>query len=201
MSDAIKSLIKAQSEMGKAIKGSLNPHFKSRYADLEAVVNATMAAFHANGFAVLQPNDQDAGGHYVETRLLHTSGAEFCSRVYLVLGKNDMQGLGSAITYARRYGLLGMAGIAPEDDDGNAAVANKKGPAIELTTEARVDAAVEFYSNCSSEAFNKYEKGFHNLLSKVETADQHDRLFDAHNNRFKQLFEIEENGYKAVGVK
>ena len=111
MSDAVKALIKAQGEMGKAIKSSTNPHFKSRYADLETVVNATMGAFHANGFAVLQLNDKDSEGHYVETRLLHARGEEFSSKVYLVVGKNDMQGLGSAITYARRYGLLGMAAV------------------------------------------------------------------------------------------
>ena len=55
-----------------------------------------------------------------------TLGFSFKSKVYLRLGKQDMQGYGSATTYARRYGLLGMAGIAPEDDDGNAAVATSK---------------------------------------------------------------------------
>ena len=191
MSDAVKALIKAQSEMGKAIKGSTNPHFKSRYADLEAVVNATMGAFHANGFAVLQLNDKDAEGHYVETRLLHATGAEFSSKVYLVIGKNDMQGLGSAITYARRYGLLGMAGIAPEDDDGNAAVANKRGPSIELDLDARVDAAIEFYQNCTSEKFAQNEVRFKKLIESVGlTSEQYDALFDAHNNRKKQLMEM-----------
>ena len=86
MIEAIKALLKAQSEMGSAVKNSKNPHFKSKYADLEAVVNATMGAFHANGFAVLQRNDKDAEGHFVETKLLHSSGDTFDSKVYLVLG-------------------------------------------------------------------------------------------------------------------
>ncbi len=191
MSDAVKALIKAQGEMGKAIKGSTNPYFRSRYADLETVVNATMAAFHANGFAVLQLNDKDSEGHYVETKLLHATGTEFSSKVYLVMDKNDMQGLGSAITYARRYGLLGMAGIAPEDDDGNAAVSNKRGPSMELDLDARVDAAIEFYQNCTSEKFAQNEVRFKKLIeSQGLTSDQYDALFDVHNNRKKQLMEM-----------
>jgi len=188
MIEAIKALLKAQSEMGSAVKNSKNPHFKSKYADLEAVVNATMGAFHANGFAVLQRNDKDAEGHFVETKLLHSSGNTFDSKVYLVLGKNDMQGLGSAITYARRYGLLGLAGIAPEDDDGNAAVANKKGPSMELDLNARIDAAIEFYKNCDAEKFAANEARFKKLInSQGLTSNQYDELFYAHNNRKLEL--------------
>lgn len=120
MADAIAALLKAQTEMGKAIKNATNPHLKSNYADLGAVMDACFDALHANGFAVMQPCGQDEHGAFVETVFAHTSGADFRSRVYLVIGKNDMQGVGSAITYARRYGLLGMAGLAPEDDDGEA---------------------------------------------------------------------------------
>ena len=120
------ALNKAQKEMGKALKNATNPHFRSSYADLKSVVEAAMPAFLANGFAVTQPNGADDLGDYVETILMHDSGFSFKSKVYLRLGKQDMQGYGSATTYARRYGLLGMAGIAPEDDDGNAAVATSK---------------------------------------------------------------------------
>lgn len=188
MIEAIKALLKAQSEMGSAVKSSKNPHFKSKYADLEAVVNATMGAFHANGFAVLQRNDKDAEGHFVETKLLHSSGDTFDSKVYLVLGKNDMQGLGSAITYARRYGLLGLAGIAPEDDDGNAAVANKKAPSMELNLDARIDAAIQFYKNCDAEKFAANEVRFNKLIEHVGlTSEQYDMLFYAHNNRKLEL--------------
>ena len=115
---AIRALIKAQSEMGKALKNASNKHFKSKYADLSSVVDATFGAFANNGFAILQPCGNDEKGHFVETILLHETGDSFKSKVHLVLSKNDMQGYGSCVTYARRYGLLGMAGIAPEDDDG-----------------------------------------------------------------------------------
>ena len=119
MSTAIKALIKAQSQMDHVKKDSTNPHFRNRYASLEAVIDATSKVFQANGFAVMQPCGRDELGVYVETLLLHDSGESHSSKVYLVLDKQNMQGLGSAITYARRYGLLGMACLAPEDDDGN----------------------------------------------------------------------------------
>jgi hypothetical protein len=118
---AIKALLKAQQAMESVKKDSLNPHFKNRYASLEAVIDATSRVFQDNGFVVMQPCGRDELGVYVETKILHTSGDAFSSKVYLVLDKQNMQGLGSAITYARRYGLLGMACLAPEDDDGNEA--------------------------------------------------------------------------------
>ena len=126
MSDAIKALVKAQKEMGSVIKNASNPHLKSKYADLGSVLEACQTALHSNGFAIVQPCGKDDHGAYVETVLAHESGENFASRVYLVVGKQDMQGVGSAITYARRYGLLGMAGLAPEDDDGEATKAPKR---------------------------------------------------------------------------
>lgn len=126
MSDAIKALVKAQKAMGAVLKNASNPHLKSKYADLGSVLDACQSALHDNGFAIMQPCGKDQEGAYVETVLAHESGESFASRVYLVIGKQDMQGVGSAITYARRYGLLGMAGLAPEDDDGEATKAPKR---------------------------------------------------------------------------
>jgi hypothetical protein len=130
--EAIKALMSAQSDMGAALKKSTNPHFKSKYADLTAVQDACVEPLHSHGFAVIQPNGQDESGMFVDTIFLHESGETFQSRVYLVVDKNNMQGVGSAITYARRYGLMGLAGIAPEDDDGNAAAAAPNKTAQEL---------------------------------------------------------------------
>lgn len=118
---AIKAFAAAQAAMGKAVRANVNPAFKSKYADLSTVQDACFPALHANGFAIMQPNGHDEIGEYVETIFLHESGERFVNRVYLKVGKPDMQGYGSAITYARRYGLMGLAGIAPEDDDGNGA--------------------------------------------------------------------------------
>lgn len=118
------ALAKAQAKMGRALKDSQNPAFKSKYADLASVMDACLPALNEAGIAVIQPFYQDEFGRYVKTILVHESGETFECAVPLIVGKNDMQGLGSAITYARRYGLMSMAGIAPEDDDGNAAVAS-----------------------------------------------------------------------------
>jgi hypothetical protein len=115
------ALAAAQAEMGKALKQANNPAFRSKYADLGSVTDACLPALNKHGIAVIQPTGEGEAGRYVETILLHTSGETLACRVPLILGKNDMQGYGSAVTYARRYGLMCMAGIAPEDDDGNAA--------------------------------------------------------------------------------
>ena len=118
------ALAAAQAQMGPAMKDANNPHFKSKYADLSNVVDACMPALNANGIAVVQPPYDDDTGRYVKTIFFHgETGESIECRVPLIVQKNDMQGYGSAVTYARRYGLMAMAGIAPEDDDGNAAAA------------------------------------------------------------------------------
>lgn len=118
------ALAKAQAGMAKAEKGANNPHFRKSYAALGNVMDACMPALNSNGIAVVQPAGEDEHGRYVDTILIHgESGEQLSCRVPLIVQKNDMQGYGSAVTYARRYGLMAMAGIAPEDDDGNAAAA------------------------------------------------------------------------------
>jgi len=123
MTDAITAFIKAQSEMGAALKSAKNPFFKSNYADLSAVQSAVYPPFHANGFAIVQTGGADEFGQYIETRFIHQAAAPdmFTSRVYLAFKQGDMQSLGSAITYARRYGLCAVSGVPLEDDDGNRA--------------------------------------------------------------------------------
>ena len=122
MKSIATSLAAAQINMGKALKQSNNPHFRSKYADLGSVMDACLPALNEHGIAVIQPTGEDEQGRFVETILIHgESGEQLSCRVPLIVSKNDMQGYGSAVTYARRYGLMAMAGIAPEDDDGNAA--------------------------------------------------------------------------------
>lgn len=129
------ALAAAQMEMGPALKDRENPAFKQKYAELSNVIEACLPALNRHGICVLQPICDEDGKRYVKTVLAHESGETIECRVELIVGKNDMQGLGSAITYGRRYGLMAMAGIAPEDDDGNAV---KSGPMIEaLAVEPR----------------------------------------------------------------
>jgi hypothetical protein len=115
----IPAYIKAEHEVGAVKKTASNPHFRSKYADLEAVMDACSDALANNGLAVWQ---SISDGQLI-TRLFHTSGQWMEGHTPLIVAKNDMQGLGSAFTYARRYGLMAILGIAPEDDDGNAASA------------------------------------------------------------------------------
>ncbi len=124
-----QALAAAQIAMGPALKDSTNPAFKSKYADLASVMAACLPALNSNGIAVFQPTVDDEGGRYVKTILAHETGETLECRVPLIISKNDMQGYGSAVTYARRYGLMSMAGIAPEDDDGNAAA--KAAPVVD----------------------------------------------------------------------
>jgi hypothetical protein len=132
------ALARAQMNMGKALKQSANLAFRSKYADLGNVIDACLPALNEAGIALIQPTGEDAHGRFVETILIHgESGESLSCRVPLIVAKNDMQGYGSAVTYARRYGLMAMAGIAPEDDDGNAAAkaAPKDEPKKAMTVE------------------------------------------------------------------
>ncbi|KAF0675100.1 ERF family protein [Profundibacterium mesophilum] len=118
------ALARAQMQMGKALKSESNKHFNTKYADLSDVMDACLPALNQNGIAVIQPTGEDDGQRFVRTVLVHgDSGETLECRTPLIVGKNDMQGYGSAVTYGRRYGLMCMAGIAPDDDDGNAAAA------------------------------------------------------------------------------
>jgi hypothetical protein len=115
------SLHKAQSEMAGATKGAKNPFFKSTYANLEEVIKVVKEAFSTNGLSFVQFPISGDGTAGVETIILHESG-EFISNEFLLkCAKTDPQGMGSAITYARRYGLQSACGIPSEDDDGNEA--------------------------------------------------------------------------------
>lgn len=118
-----QALVKAQRNMGNAVKGSANPFFKSRYADLNAIREACIPVLNEEGITVLQPTTVIDGKLYVETLLLHESG-EFISGVYeVVVGKqNDPQAFGAAISYSRRYSLQSMVNLGAEDDDAESAM-------------------------------------------------------------------------------
>lgn len=124
-SESIKNLAiamnKAQSEMGGAHKGANNPFFKSKYADLGAVVEAVKEPFSINGLSYVQFPIEESGRIGVETILMHSSGEWLSNSFTVNVTKQDAQGAGSAITYCRRYGLQAIAGIPSEDDDGNGA--------------------------------------------------------------------------------
>jgi len=118
------ALVKAQKAFGPALKQSNNPHFKSRYADLATCVEAVIDALNDNGIALIQQTSECESGVIVETVFIHESGETYSAgKLHVPSSKHDAQGYGSALTYARRYSLMAACGIAPEDDDGNAATA------------------------------------------------------------------------------
>lgn len=116
------AFVKAQKEFAPALKSSSNPHFRSKYADLSACVEAVIDALNNHGIALMQRPIPDDRGVTIETIFIHESGEEMHGgQMHVPASKQDPQGYGSATTYARRYGLMAACGIAPEDDDGNAA--------------------------------------------------------------------------------
>jgi ERF superfamily protein len=126
------ALAKAQAEMEGATKDSVNPHFKSRYADLAAAWDACRKPLTKHGLAVLQLPRAEGPQVTITTLLTHESGEYIGESLTLTAQQNTPQGIGSAITYGRRYGLMALVGIAPEDDDGEAAEGrNKNGVTVE----------------------------------------------------------------------
>ena len=116
------AFVKAQKAFGPALKSSTNPHFKSRYADLSACIEAVVDALNNNGIGLIQRCYDAGAGVMIETVFVHESGEVMeCGILQVPASKQDPQGYGSALTYARRYSLMAACGIAPEDDDGNSA--------------------------------------------------------------------------------
>jgi len=148
------ALALAQAELENAVKSSNNPHFRSKYADLAEVLNTVRPVLAKHGISVVQ-----APGYAhepkvvaVETTLMHKSGQWVASTVAAPVAKPDAQGVGSAITYCRRYALAAMVGIAQEDDDGNAA--SRPGNA---DPEAVVNAALAFFRGVKTvDELNEY---------------------------------------------
>jgi hypothetical protein len=146
MKQIATALVKAQKAFGPALKSSTNPHFKSRYADLSACVEAVIDGLNGAGIALVQRTSEDATGVTVETVFIHESGEMLeCGKLHVPAAKQDPQGYGSALTYARRYSLMAACGIAPEDDDGNAG----SRPVPKLT-EATLKALLADIADCAS---------------------------------------------------
>ncbi|MGB1390878.1 MAG: ERF family protein [Paracoccaceae bacterium] len=116
------ALVAAQREMGPLVKGSENPHFKSKYADLADLVLAVREPLNRNGLTFFHQIVRADGQMDMRTLLVHgESDTRIECDVPLIVQKQDMQGMKSATTYAKRIGLESVTGVAPEDDDGNAA--------------------------------------------------------------------------------
>lgn len=128
MKNIATALVKAQREFGPALKTSTNPHFRSKYADLSACVEAVIDALNNNGIYLMQLTEEHEGGVKVSTTFIHESGEQLSAgSLFLPASKHDAQGFGSALSYARRYSLMAACSLTTsEDDDGN--LASKTAP-------------------------------------------------------------------------
>lgn len=141
--ELFSALSKAQGEIENAVKGSTNPHFRSKYADLAEVLNTIRPTFAKHGLCLIQSTGFDGTMVSVETIVAHSSGGFVSSTASCVPAKTDAQGIGAATTYLRRYGSAAMGGIAQEDDDGNAAAHSAKPTPEYERWLTKIDAAVD----------------------------------------------------------
>ena len=136
------ALAAAQANMGTVVRGAVNPAFKSKYADLADVVAVVVPALSAQGIAIYHTMTRDDHGLIMQTCLSHgPTDTHIKCDVPLIVDRNNMQGMKSATTYAKRIGVESLTGIAPEDDDGNAAAkAAPRGDVVECARRAHINA-------------------------------------------------------------
>lgn len=165
------ALSKAQGEMTSAKKDSINPHFKSKYADLSSVWDACREPLFKNGLAVIQITRHKEGKIEVVTMLTHSSGQWIKSFLPVIMTKQDAQGLGSSLTYSRRYALSAIVGVAPDDDDGEASIDRRPKPAVKFPTADEVDVFKEELNKCPADYRDKILKfindNYQNNLSTI----------------------------------
>jgi hypothetical protein len=179
MKQIAAAFVKAKREFSPALKEKNNPAFRSKYADLGACLEAVNDALLNYGIAVYQETSEDQTGVTVETVFMHESGETLrCGKLHVPASKQDPQGYGSALTYARRYALMTACGIAPEDDDGNAArrPAFNAGVAIKAINGSKTLAELKSHFAAAWQMADKVEQG---------------SLKHAYDNRTKQLTEME----------
>ena len=190
-SDSLKelgaALAAAQAEMTGAKRDSENPFFKSKYADLASVREACLPALNKHGLSVCQLPRLVSGGEgawivEVETLLLHSSGEWLRDTIAVPVTKADAQGVGSAITYARRYALGALAGVASEDDDGNAASKPAPPKVVKRAPEgfddwmADMEAIADEGIDAFRDAWKKSAKPYRDYLAEPQMKAAMDRL-------------------------
>ena len=152
INELVTALSKAQQEIGPAYKDTVNPFFKSKYADLSSVWSACKQPLTKNGLAVLQTVEYKDERMFLVTTLAHSSGQWMRSCMPIISAKQDAQGIGSAITYMRRYSLAAMVGVTTEDDDGNSACEKQNvHPRQELISDKQVQELKALLASCGTD--------------------------------------------------
>jgi hypothetical protein len=178
------ALLEAQKSITFAAKDATNPHFRNKYADLPAVVDAIKPALNDAGISFLQaatPSDDDK--LHLTTRLIHSSGEWIEDTLVIPLPKQDPQGYGSAMTYARRYALAAMTGLYQDDDDGNAGSGVGKKP--ETISKKEMEGFIADINKCQTvEALQ--EKG-DVIGAKPLSQEQRQEIATAYTKRKREL--------------
>jgi hypothetical protein len=188
----------AQAEIDNAEKDAKNPHFNSKYATLASVYAACRPALSKHKVAVIQvPFNLPEGDIGIATLLAHPSGQWIKGRLYCKPAKYDAHGVGSVLTYMRRYSLSAMVGVAPEDDDGNAGVGK---PSTQTSPQHRSGGqhqASQAEGGQSAAAKKDRIQGLYNAISKeIAEALDHADLDDLPFRRESDLLEIKEYSLK-----
>jgi hypothetical protein len=217
------SLVKAQAKIEGATKDKVNPHFRSKYADLSSVVEAIKGPVTEEGLTYTQVMHDAENAAKVETIILHNSGEWLsCGVISVPVSKHDAQGFGSALTYARRYSLSAAFGVAPEDDDGNAAAAAAPRPqriedkiiAAGITPNAGAGESLtpeqkKRVQSCADEVNDAFGAGFPDAaFEAVETFkfDNDEKLFlwsllgSKERNGLKKLAKAKQEKLKEMGL-
>jgi hypothetical protein len=180
-----KALAKAQGEIENASKNANNPHFKSKYADLAEILNTVRPVFSTNGIAIVQFPSFIDGIASVETIITHESGEWMSGVCSAPVGKQDAQGVGSCITYLRRYSLAAASGIAQEDDDGNSAVGKAKTSTATQQANEIFDKAIHAISTAVD--LDELLKHFNAAKGLASTQKELDAVAAAKDKRKKEL--------------
>jgi hypothetical protein len=181
------ALAQAQMEMENATKGSINPHFRSKYADLAEVLNTIRPVFAKHGLSLIQSTAFDGAMVHVHSVLAHASGGLVSSTASCVPAKTDAQGVGAATTYLRRYSAAAMGGIAQEDDDGQAAAHNRapevSAPIMAPALRARLKKTADYINEAISReddigVLEAWEELTEEEMSAIWTAKTRGGFFD-----------------------
>lgn len=202
------ALSKAQAEIKGAVKDSTNPHFGSKYADLEAVWDACRDPLTKNGLAVVQVPVTEGAGVTLVTMLMHTSGEWLRGKFRLNPARTDPQGMGSALTYGRRYALAGFAGVNQTDDDGNASSANAPDRKPKSTAPKEDKNVTKQVNKPPAKPFNakgkvvqvavKEFQGQNEVWLKFKTADGEPICFTGTDDAMSRLLEAEGQNLELV---
>lgn len=192
MSLIAPAFIKAKQAFGPALKDKTNPAFRSKYADLGACIDAVEDALLANDIAMMQETFLDDSGITVETVFLHTSGETIRGgKLHVPAAKQDPQGYGSALTYARRYSLMAACGIAAEDDDGNAASASRSPAKASHPKPAEKAAPVDLMALLAALDAAADLAELKSTFAKAWTESNGNKSIQSHYNKLKTNFEVQ----------